>query len=170
MKLPLSLPLLISACLFSMSAYGQASYATYGYGCGNRGEPPVPAQIIVMGTPRLGTTIDISWNGPTFTRRYSVLANLVTGLSRTSYFCQPLPIHIPSWMLNFTGENCELWCSVEAMEILGTRNSIPIDIPLNSHLIGLKLYHQWYLRYVVTGSFLDVFTLLSDGGEMTIGL
>ncbi|MEZ5966880.1 MAG: hypothetical protein R3F56_23775 [Planctomycetota bacterium] len=149
---------------------GQASFVTYGQGCNNRGIPPVlPLTIHAQGVPALGKSIEISVHGgPTFSVPYHFNKLFFTGVSRSSYLGWPLPLQIPPWMMNYTG-NCDLLCSREIVEPVNPA-TVQIHIPQEPRLIGAKLYHQWYIWYFVTGSFPDSFSIVSNGGEMTIGL
>ncbi|MEZ5966879.1 MAG: hypothetical protein R3F56_23770 [Planctomycetota bacterium] len=159
---------LAAVALIAGPLLGQASFVTYGQGCNNRGIPPVTTpSIYALGLPALDKTIEIFVAGlPRFSVPHQIAPVLITGVSRTSYLGWSLPLRIPPWMMNYTG-NCDLLCS---MEQLDSMPSGAIHIPLEPRLIGAKLYYQYYIWYFVTGSFPDSFSIVSNGGEMTIGL
>lgn len=163
------LPFVLAAVLATQVA-AQASYVTYGLGCNNRGIPPITTPTIyVRGLPGIGKTIEVGVEGrPRFSVHYQHTRILITGVSRTSYLGVPLPYRIDPWRMNYTG-NCDFLCSMECFELVQS-DLYRLDIPPEPRLIGAKLYHQWYIWYFVTGSFPDTFTILSNGGEMTIGV
>ncbi len=160
---------IISLALSPLCA--QASYTTFGLGCGDSwGEPRTRAQMVLSGVPRIGQSVQVSVVGPHFTSRgYSRANMLVTGTSRTSYAGLTLPHLIPWWLIGGGGTDCYALCSIEATEILSPAFR-QIDIPANASLIGLRLYQQWYLSYVLRGPTVEVFYITSDAADMTIGL
>ena len=149
----------------------QASSTTFGQGCGATwGEPPTRAQMVLSGVPRIGQSVQVSVVGPHFTSRgYSRVNMLVTGMSRTSYAGLNLPHLFPWWVTGGGGTDCYALCSIEAFEFLSPAFR-QIAIPANPSLIGLKLYQQWYLNYILRGPTVHVFYITSDAAEMTIGL
>ena len=163
---------LLAVLLGSLAASvaGQGSYVTYGQGCNNRGIPPaLPPTIRVRGLPAIGKTIEIEVHGgPNFSVPFHFNKVLLTGVSRTSYLGWSLPLRIPPWVMNYTGD-CDLLCSMEFVEAVHPA-AVVLQIPPEPRLIGAKLYHQWFIYCFVTGSFPDFFMIVSNGGEMTIGL
>ncbi|MEZ5966881.1 MAG: hypothetical protein R3F56_23780 [Planctomycetota bacterium] len=162
--------MLVAVCLsLIVPLASQASFVTYGQGCNNRGIPPaLPPSFYTRGLPVIGKTFEIDFQGgPRFSVPHQRSPVLLTGVSRTSYSGWPLPLRIPPWIMNYTGD-CDLLCSMECVE--GALSAIQFHIPPEPRLIGAKLYHQWYIWYFVTGSFPDSFKIVSNGGEMTIGL
>lgn len=161
--------IVMSLCAASALS-AQASYTTYGLGCGAHwGEPPTRARIAFTGLPRIGHSVQVSYVGPHFSSRpYSRIPILVSGTSRTNYAGLSLPYLIPEWFIGGGSTDCHVLCSIEAIE--GVFSSyLQIDIPANPSLVGLKIYQQWHTTYILRGPTVEVFTVLSDGAEMTIG-
>lgn len=163
------LVLLILTTVFAASATAQGTFTTYGQGCNNRGNPPSPPPTFYTeGLPAIGKQVLISvTGGPRFSYPHSTMALLFTGVSRTSYLGWSLPLRIPPWMMNFSGD-CDLLCSMDCLETAQQR--LPLfQIPDEPRLIGAQLYFQWYITYFVRAPIFDVFSITTHGGEMTIG-
>ncbi len=154
----------------------QASYTTYGWGCGSWGGVNQPAVLSCSDTPKIGTSVEVRFLGPRYVpgwNRSQIFPVLMTGLSRTSVGGVSLPFHV-NWG-PIGGPNCMLWCSADfAAAVGGIINldwgSMRIAIPDNAALVGVTLYHQWYLQYHLwwQGG-IEAFYILSNGGAMTIG-
>lgn len=169
------LHILVSA-LAIVGARAQASYTTYGWGCGNFAGATQLAALSCDDTPKIGTSIRVRFLGPNYVpawRRSHLSPLLLTGLSRTAVGGIALP-HPVNWG-SVGGPNCMLWCSAEfavagQLVIDGDRGSIAVGIPDNVALVGVTLYHQWMLIYELWWSGgIEVFYILSNGGMMTIG-
>lgn len=160
----------ILAALLAGPTLAQASFVPYGQGCNNRGIPPtLPPTIYLLGSPAIGKTVDLGVSGgPVFAVRHHSMKILFTGISRTYYLGWALPLRIPPWVMNLTGD-CDLLCSMECVETVRPV-TIPIEIPSEPRLIGAQLHYQWYLTYFVQTPIFDAFSIVSNGGEMTIGL
>jgi len=117
-----------------LGAAGSAE--TYGSGCvGSNGIPALaPAS-----TPSLGQTYSLD---ATSLAPASLLAFMVTGLSRTSSSIGPLPLDLQPFGL---GGGCQLWASVDSTELFavaGGAGTYNLDIPATQALAGLPLHHQ----------------------------
>lgn len=150
----------------------QANFSTFGNGCGVYGEPPRPATIWGTGLPRLGASVTVGFTGPTFGgATFWPGPFLLTGLSRTSIYGVPLPYHLPfQWM---GGPDCYLYCSSEVLLppwsqfVIGR---VTMTIPMDPRMLGMPVYQQWYISYIVLGQWNINFTLTTDCGVWTIGL
>lgn len=160
----------------SVAGVAQASYTTYGWGCGNWDGATQPATLWCTDTPKIGTSIEVHFLGPMYVPRWRssrIFPFLLTGLSRTNVGGVALPFPI-NWG-PIGGSNCMLWCSAEFFVQIwsvpnGDRGSLVLQIPNNPVLAGVTLYHQWYLQYHLGWSGgIEVFYILSNGGKMTIG-
>lgn len=169
MRIPLFSTLLMA--VFAEVATAQGSFTTYGQGCNNRGNPPSPPPTVtIMGIPAIGKTVMIHYSGgPTFSYPSNTIRTLFTGVSRTSYLGWSLPLRVPPWLMNYTGD-CDLLCSMDCVQVdSSSPPRPPIVIPDEPRLIGAKLYFQWHIMYFVRSPIFDTFSIVSDGGEMTIG-
>ena len=81
----------------------------------------------------------------------STFAVLASGLSNQTNQGQPLPIAIPG------APGCDLLVSADVLTTVITTPtgsaSTPIVVPNQATLVGLKLYHQWYLWDTAANSF-----------------
>lgn len=154
----------------------QASYTTYGWGCGSYGGATQPAVLWCDDTPKIGTTVEVQFLGPRYVPGWNwsqIFPILMTGFSRTSVGGVSLPFHV-NWG-PIGGSNCMLWCSAEfAVQTWSVRNldrgSMRILIPDNAAIVGVTIYHQWLLSYNLGWSGgIEGFYILSNGGAMTIG-
>ena len=106
--------------------------------CQNATNFMVPA-IGVSGTPQLGTTYQ-----PTLTDApASAVAIMVSGLSNQVYQGLPLPLALPD------APSCDLLVSADLLDATTTNvagfASRPIGVPNQPLLVGLEIYHQWYV-------------------------
>ena len=171
MRLSLSIRAVLLSTGAALSAQ-QASFSTFGNGCGVYGEPPRPATIWGTGLPRLGATVTVGITGPTFGgAHFSMGPILITGLSRTSIYGVPLPYHLPfQWM---GGPDCYLYCSSEALLppwSQFTVGRVTMAIPMDPRMLGMPVYQQWYVTYLVSGQIILSFHLTTDCAVWTIGL
>ena len=161
------LPIIVAGFLGLPAAAQQASFTTFGQGCGDIGEPPMPAQIQALSLPVLGSVYRVAFVAPYFlTRPVSVYSYLVTGLSRTAWAGVQLPFYMTGWS-GMGGANCAIYCSHD-VTIRGMWGQ-PIPIPNDPTLAGMVLYQQWILYYVVGGQTIDSYTITSDCGVVTLG-
>ncbi len=166
--------LVLAIAAGSTAVCQQASFSTFGQGCGVYGEPPRPLAIWGSGVPRLGSTVTVGFTGPSFgTSLASMVPTLIAGLSRTSSNGVGLPYHLDwnlyQWM---GGPDCNLYCSSEVFtRFAGTwTGQVTMAIPLDRRLLGLPIYQQFYVSYLVTGQTILGFAVTSDCGVWTIGL
>lgn len=95
--------------------------------------------IGVSGTPQLGTTYQptVSDAPP------SMPAVLASGLSNQIYQGQSLPLVLPG------APGCDLLVAADVLELTATSSAgfaiRPIAVPNQPPLVGLELYHQWYV-------------------------
>jgi len=61
---------------------------------------------------------------------------------------------------------CDLLCSVE---IASYGDRVVFDIPEDLRLVGVRLYHQWFIQCMVYGIPIFGFRVTSNAGEMIIG-
>ena len=47
---------------------------------------------------------------------------------------------------------------------------VTMTIPMDPRMLGMPVYQQWYIRYLVLGQWNINFTLTTDCGVWTIGL
>jgi hypothetical protein len=154
----------------------QASYTTFGRGCGGEmGEipPGVPPRIFPQGLPVVGTTFVVRYDSPRFQRSqgcwHQIVGTFVMGVSNQSLYGVPLPVPVPPvvWL---GAANCMFYCSVEFIAGVGINDSgYAITIPNAPSLIGLTLYNQWYLWNYVSCTELFWYWTFTNGGAMTIG-
>jgi hypothetical protein len=95
--------------------------------------------IGVSGTPQLGTTYQ-----PTLSDAPpSVAALLASGLSNQVYQGLSLPLALPG------APGCDLLVAADVLDLTTTNStgfaSRPMVVPNQSPLIGLEVYHQWYV-------------------------
>jgi len=95
--------------------------------------------IGVSGTPQLGTTYQptVSDAPP------SMPAVLASGLSNQIYQGQSLPLVLPG------APGCDLLVAADVLDLTATSSAgfaiRPIAVPNQPPLVGLELYHQWYV-------------------------
>ena len=106
--------------------------------CQNATNFVVPS-IGVAGTPQLGATYQPTVIGAPA----STFAILASGLSDQVYQGQALPIALPG------APGCDLQVAADALDAtttnIGGFASWPIVVPNQPPLIGLELFHQWYV-------------------------
>ena len=147
----------------------QASYTTYGSGCGGwAGEPPIMPTLSVTGLPRVGGRFRVEYLAPHFSCRYFVMAYLATGVS-------PVSIHLALIRNTFYGgPNCTILTTGEVALMLPIgqypTGGMDFVVPNVPSLLGVVLFQQWWLYYIVScpiGS--DGFVFVTNGGKLTIG-
>jgi len=142
-----------------------AAFTPYGHSCGNWGSPPSQPQIVALGTPKIGARVLIDVVGvPRYQVGQQCWLVLFTGTSRSSWLGQPLPYALSVGLMNTVG--CDLLCSVE---IASYGDGVVFDIPEDPRLVGVRLYHQWFIECLVRGIPIFGFRVTSNAGEMTIG-
>jgi hypothetical protein len=106
--------------------------------CQNANNFVIP-KMGVIGTPQLGVTYQPS----VVSAPPSTFAVLASGLSDQFSQGQPLPLAIPG------APNCDLLVSAEVLEATTTNVAgvaqRPITVPNQGSLLGLEIFHQWYL-------------------------
>lgn len=126
----------------------QASFTTFGSSC-------VQGMAIgSIGLPRLGQTMQITYAGPAGNQFIGFFTNihqpvLLLGLSNTQAGAVQLPFVLP---LNITnGGVCELLVSPDSQRLVPLWPSappplqLPLTIPNNTNLLGLRLHAQWMM-------------------------
>ncbi|MCC6672984.1 MAG: hypothetical protein IT458_18105 [Planctomycetes bacterium] len=147
----------------------QASYTTYGTGCGGwAGEPPSMPMLSATGVPRLGAKITVQYQAPYWACRYSVIAFLATGVAQTVVPLPPIPNTF------YGGPNCTILTSgeVAVMRPIGQypTGALDLAVPNSPALLGVVLYQQWWLYYIVSCPIgTDWFVFVTNGGKLTIG-
>ena len=161
------LPIIVAGFLGLPAAAQQASFTTFGQGCGDIGEPPMPAQIQALSLPVLGSLYSVGFVAPYFLSRPAWVSKfLVTGLSRTAWGGVQLPFYMTGWS-GMGGANCAIYCSHD-VTMLGQWGQ-PFQIPNDPTLAGMVLYQQWYFYYLVGGQTIDTYWVTSDCGFLTLG-
>jgi hypothetical protein len=147
------------------------TYRLYGHGCANLQYSISPALLWVSGSTRVGTSLFVHWQGPRFVERFYVYPRFMMGLSDRSFAGAPLPMNI--WIHTIGGPDCWLWTSVDTSWSLSPRGtstgSMELPIPNDPNLVGLRLFQQWTLSYIVVGTYVFTFHLFSNGGALQIG-
>lgn len=172
MRVPRCVFVLSLAC--SAVAAQQASFSTFGQGCGVHGEPPQRGAIWGTGLPRLGSTVTVGYTGPTFAAHVFSHPILITGLSRTSMYGVALPYHLDWWRFSWIGgPDCYLYCSSDVFLPPSGQGPSPgrvtMTIPNDPSMLGRPVYQQWYVEYAVPRHTL-YFAITTDCAVWTIGI
>lgn len=176
----ISIPRSFVCLLFSLCLHGQqASFTTYGQGCGGRlGMPAnVPKILAYGGLPTLGnsafgiTCANLPGNATQCRNYYQYW--IAMGISRTTMQGLPLPYRIRDGSLYpmvLGGPACDILCSWEFLHGGAIGGGIGIPIPNDPALIGARIYQQFWIRASEVCTFSIDWLLMTDGGMMTIGL
>ena len=151
----------------------RAQVSTYGHGCGDQGEPAFPAYISIQGLPSLGQTYTVGYTAPRWVTlpHYQNKIILVTGFSRTvARNGVPLPFYLDRVYYMMGGYDCYVLCSDEIIiSFNGGIAGYPIQVPNDRRLLGMTLYHQWYLWNWVGGGIIFYYWLVTNGAMLRIG-
>lgn len=148
--------ILVLATLFpvAMTSAQQASFTPFGVPCTFPGEP-TPA-IGSRGLPQLGTTFDVTYQGPnrnTSAAQQRIQPFLVTGLSAF-----PAPVPVPAGIFPQQQAGCFVFIFpdfVVPMPLARSgrtyESSVSLTIPNDVRLLGATWFHQWFALFVQCG-------------------
>jgi hypothetical protein len=163
----------IVCCVLMSASFApaqQASYTTYGPACGGtHGDPPTMPVLWATGLPRLGSSFTVHYQSPRIAcgRNY-ISPFLVTGKSAVAWRITDLgPVILG-------GPNCYVLSSAEVLQIDpwgGATGQLTFVVPNDNALLGLRLYQQWWLLYMVAcPQGVIHYAFLTNGGAMGIGI
>ena len=126
----------------------------------------------VLGTPQVGSTLEIAFDGPNFHVGLAACGpRLVLG------FTPPNPIQIPVDLGVSQPAGCALWVTPDAVfdppfvfSLLGFEDHVELAVPSSPSLVGLTFHVQWVVQCLRLSAPIALSSLeVSEAATITIG-